>query len=105
MSQVEVARPVGVASSDAFVVARREDLQRSRRELLASVEQSDLLDSLRAELEHALAEVDGALARIEAGTFGRCSACGEAIPGERLEAMPAAELCVPCRHEQETRAF
>ena len=40
--------------------------------------------------------IDRALERIDAGTYGRCAACGTTIPGERLEAMPWAALCVPC---------
>ena len=40
--------------------------------------------------------IDEALERIDAGTYGRCVACGTTIPGERLEAVPWAGLCVPC---------
>ena len=43
-----------------------------------------------------VAAIDQALERIDAGTYGRCAACGTAIPGERLEAVPWAALCVPC---------
>ncbi len=42
-------------------------------------------------------EVVGALARIEAGTFGTCERCGNPIPAERLEAIPTATLCVACK--------
>ncbi|MFC5983603.1 TraR/DksA C4-type zinc finger protein [Knoellia sp. GCM10027209] len=37
-----------------------------------------------------------ALARLEAGSYGICERCGEAIPGERLEARPVARTCVGC---------
>jgi DnaK suppressor protein len=51
------------------------------------------LDDLgRAELE----AIDRALARIESGDYGVCEECGERIPLERLRALPAAALCVPC---------
>ena len=43
-----------------------------------------------------VAEIDHALERIDAGTYGCCVACGTAIPDERLEAVPWAALCVPC---------
>src|ERR1700680_2573848 len=43
-----------------------------------------------------VAEIDQALERIDAGTYGRCVSCGESIPAERLEAVPWAALCVPC---------
>src|SRR5215213_10584172 len=47
-------------------------------------------------LARRLAEVDGALARITAGTYGTCSACGRPIPVERLGALPTATSCVRC---------
>jgi RNA polymerase-binding transcription factor DksA len=43
-----------------------------------------------------VSEIDQALDRIDAGTYGRCIACGIAIPDERLRAVPWAALCVPC---------
>lgn len=41
-------------------------------------------------------DIDKALAKIEAGTYGVCDSCGEAIPAARLEALPASSLCVTC---------
>lgn len=41
-----------------------------------------------------LAEIDAAFARLDAGTYGICEVCGRDIPGERLEARPAARRCV-----------
>jgi DnaK suppressor protein len=43
-----------------------------------------------------LAEVQQALVRIENGTYGICSNCGQPIPEKRLEAIPWATLCVAC---------
>ncbi|MEX1153660.1 TraR/DksA family transcriptional regulator [Parvibaculum sp.] len=43
-----------------------------------------------------MAQVEAALARIEAGEYGFCGACGEAIAEKRLAADPAAHLCVGC---------
>jgi DnaK suppressor protein len=42
-------------------------------------------------------EIDRALDLLDAGTYGRCTACGQRIPEERLAALPWAVLCVPCR--------
>ena len=41
-------------------------------------------------------DIDKALAKIDAGTYGVCDSCGEAIPVARLEALPASSLCVDC---------
>ena len=43
-----------------------------------------------------VAEIDQALERLDAGTYGRCVVCGTPIPAERLGAVPWAALCVPC---------
>jgi DnaK suppressor protein len=48
-----------------------------------------------------LAEIDGALERIERGRYGRCRRCGVDIPLERLQALPMARLCMPCQARQE----
>jgi DnaK suppressor protein len=47
-------------------------------------------DQLRARLD----AIDRALARLEAGTYGRSVLSGKPIPDERLEADPAAELTI-----------
>jgi DnaK suppressor protein len=44
--------------------------------------------------EHVLSEINAALERIEAGTYGTCTACGGEIAPERLEAYPWASLCI-----------
>lgn len=48
-----------------------------------------------------LAEIDAALGRIEAGTYGICTNCGRPISEERLEALPWASLCIDDARAQE----
>jgi RNA polymerase-binding transcription factor DksA len=43
--------------------------------------------------QSALDDVDRALARLDAGTYGTCEVCGAALPDEELAARPAARLC------------
>ena len=43
-----------------------------------------------------LRKVDHALERIEAGKYGNCESCGNAIPVERLDVLPYSTLCVEC---------
>jgi DnaK suppressor protein len=45
---------------------------------------------------HYLVEIDTALERIEAGDYGECFECGEFIHPGRLDANPAATLCIGC---------
>jgi RNA polymerase-binding transcription factor len=44
-----------------------------------------------------LREVDGALDRIAAGTFGTCRDCEESIGAKRLTAVPWASFCIVCQ--------
>ena len=52
---------------------------------------------LSAQARGAIAEIDRALAKINAGTYGTCEQCGNAIPQARLKALPYAALCVACK--------
>ena len=58
-----------------------------------------------AEIESdAVEQIDDAIGRIEAGTYGVCEMCGEPIPPARLKALPSATLCVECKsHEEQTQ--
>jgi DnaK suppressor protein len=68
----------------------------------ATAERSQLL-SMIEQLRSHHREVVGALERIDAGSYGKCERCGEAIPIERLEAIPTARLCVRCKQETGAR--
>jgi RNA polymerase-binding transcription factor DksA len=58
-------------------------------------------ESLEENAELIVREIDDALARIDAGTYGTCVRCGQPIPDERLEAVPYAVLCVSCKRDEE----
>ncbi len=52
--------------------------------------------ALLASARRRLADVDDALARIEAGEYGTCASCGRPIAPERLAARPSARTCIAC---------
>ena len=52
--------------------------------------------SLGENAEQLLGDIDGALKRIDDGTYGTCTKCGRQIGDERLEARPWASLCIDC---------
>lgn len=54
------------------------------------------VDALTGSLRDVLRDVEDALAKMEAGTYGRCESCGEDIGTDRLDAQPAARLCITC---------
>ena len=61
----------------------------------------ELDDGLGENAERLLAEIDAALRRIEAGTYGVCVVCSRPIGEERLEAVPYATLCIDDKRAQE----
>jgi DnaK suppressor protein len=48
-----------------------------------------------------LIQVQDALKRIEAGTYGKCTACGRQIEAARLEAVPWAAYCLEDQEKQD----
>ena len=51
-------------------------------------------EALVAELRTALREIEAAIGRLEAGTYGICERCGNPIEPARLEALPATRFCI-----------
>lgn len=58
-------------------------------------------ESLEDNAEQIVREIDLALGRIEDGTYGSCARCGQAIPEDRLAAVPYAVLCMSCKQLEE----
>jgi len=52
--------------------------------------------ALISQARDSLAEIDAAIARLEAGSYGSCVRCGEPIAPERLAVRPAAPTCIKC---------
>jgi RNA polymerase-binding transcription factor DksA len=57
-------------------------------------------EALAITLREALTEVEHALAKIDNGTYGTCERCGQPIADARLEAKPAARLCIDCASQR-----
>jgi DnaK suppressor protein len=51
--------------------------------------------------EQLLAQIDAAIRRHKAGTYGICLGCGGPIPLPRLKALPFARACAQCQEERE----
>jgi RNA polymerase-binding transcription factor DksA len=56
--------------------------------------------ALKGRLINTLAEIEHALQKYEAGTYGLCDLCGQPIGQARLEALPQASLCLSCKARQ-----
>ncbi len=79
--------PADAATHD--VVDRKDEAaQRQRSDLDDAQEQRDIDE---------VAQVEAALHRLDAGTYGDCADCGEPISLQRLLVQPAALRCAPCQ--------
>jgi DnaK suppressor protein len=54
------------------------------------------LDAIAGRLDEMLKDVDDAINKLDGGSYGQCESCGGQIGDARLEAMPAARLCMSC---------
>ena len=108
---------LGGAFDDATLEARREDLKSEAGQLLTQLDDLHVGDptenhddnfadsgqvaaeqgesmALAVQLREQLDDVQRALDKLDAGTYGQCEACGDPIGSARLEAMPATRYCI-----------
>jgi len=73
--------PTHPADADSEGLGRHIELERNREQMIEAV--------------------DGALERINDGSYGRCADCGTDIPQARLEVLPFAPRCVECERKRQ----
>ena len=59
--------------------------------------------SIENNVRDLMGKIDRALARMEDGTYGICSRCGNPIEKARLKALPYADLCIKDAQAQSRR--
>ena len=64
-----------------------------------------LSDERRELLQARLREVDDALDRLMAGSYGNCSKCGQSIADSKLAIDPALALCLECWTSEHPSGF
>ena len=75
------------------VADRKDDASRGQHSELATWQEEHERDEMK--------QVQAALRRLDAGTYGDCADCGEPIALARLLAQPAAERCAACQAARE----
>ena len=96
-----------LAAEAAALIAEREpgevqfDEESGEGDTIAAERERDL--TLSASARAAVEEIDRALERIDTVGYGYCANCGTKIPMARLEALPYAALCIPCKSREERR--
>jgi DnaK suppressor protein len=93
-------------------LAESDDVRSSRQDLAVETSADELdrtqqaqardfaVGALNRESERAR-QLRGALRRMDAGTFGLCVSCDEAINAKRLAAVPWASRCIICQNAVE----
>lgn len=101
----EIERQVGIRFGDDL--AQRVDPSIEIGDRATNVHGEDVDLGVLERKRAIVLEIDGALARLRAGSYGECEECGEPIDEERLAVLPFTPHCVDCRRraEAESRAF
>jgi len=120
MANIEVAEKERYQALRAMLEERRQEIMEKLRSIREAVpatvadvtdteEQSvndfvqDIDFALMQMKAESLRQIDEALFRLEAGTYGTCGECSHDIPAARLKALPFATLCIRCQEEEERR--
>lgn len=85
--ELEGDENISVDSHEGFADSAQVTAERSQH--------ISLVEQLRSRRE----DIISALQQIEDGSYGKCESCGQEIPAERLEAVPAATQCVSCKQK------
>jgi DnaK suppressor protein len=80
---------------------RDEPLPPDFAEQAVELENGETLVALDREVNTEIREIDGALRRLDDGTYGECTACGDTISERRLKALPFARFCIDCANNQQ----
>lgn len=70
-------------------------------DVIQSMLLSDIQKKISTRDLHKVDQIDSALARIAAGTFGACEECGDNVGKKRLMVKPEARLCIVCAELEE----
>ncbi len=61
----------------------------------------EFLFSLTGGERDLLQEIEGALVKLDQGSYGTCESCGNGIGAARLQALPWARYCIDCQEKVE----
>jgi RNA polymerase-binding protein DksA len=70
-------------------------------EMASETYEQELSIEFLSKVQEELQQIEEALARIDARSYGVCEDCGGTIPQVRLEALPTARFCIACQSRAE----
>jgi RNA polymerase-binding transcription factor len=86
-----------VQAAEAYSRERDAEATQDPADMAANAYTKELLMSMSTNDRQLLDSIDGALARIDDGEYGKCVNCGQPIQDKRLEAVPWARHCIRCQ--------
>ncbi len=86
------SRVVNAIAREGEALAEEDDSE----ERVALLEAEDVMTRLEIHERVELEQLHRALERMDAGSWGRCASCGDAISTPRLQVLPWAERCTGC---------
>lgn len=92
---LSASRPASPADIDSML-AELEDKRRLQLSKLPDERLDPVAMAHRAAVERIVAEVSTARQRLDAGLYGICAGCDEAIDPDRLEFRPWSTMCTGC---------
>ncbi len=92
-AEVDDARTEALATARDVVEDAGDEAEARRDDEVRDAEEQRDLNELR--------QVEAAIARLDAGSYGSCADCGVAIPVARLRVQPAATRCIACQERAE----
>ena len=88
---------IDIYKSEDPLLDTEKNISNTAEDDVTDAEGHDRIVATRIELQSRLAEVNGALEKIQSGKYGICASCGKTISPDRLEAMPSAKFCIDCK--------
>lgn len=95
MQKIHTQEKNDLRVQDPFVVGNR--TADASDEDASEEEGHDRISAQQASIEATLTDINHALEKISAGTYGVCENCKAQIPEARLLVLPHASLCVACQ--------
>lgn len=100
--RAEIEREVGFMSDEIRSIGEDQGIENGSlgnhmAEDGSSVMEAERLSTISEDMRSLLNQIDGALHRMDQGTYGICERCGKAINEERLEAFPYVAHCIECQ--------
>ncbi|MFC1660116.1 TraR/DksA family transcriptional regulator [Gemmatimonadota bacterium] len=94
--QLAKLRKSMIVTDEALKTVDLDQAAVGRLSRMDSLQNQGMAKGLRERESLRLAMIQGAIRRMDAGTYGVCTACGRDVAFERLFVFPESTTCVPC---------